>query len=160
MKLLLAEDTNDLNRAVSALLAHQGYEVTSAFDGAEALADRIGVFPVMVLTSLGSAAVFCNQIMPIILSHTLLGPIYEKRGYTAEQLAMDMENICITVPAFVPWAIICSVPLRLLGADYRSMLLAVFLYAIPIFNGIARRRQYRAIDRAAPDACAQGDPKE
>ena len=115
---------------------------------------------VMVLTSLGSAAVFCNQIMPIILSHTLLAPIYEKRGYSAEQLAMDMENICITVPAFVPWAIICSVPLRLLGADYRSMLLAVFLYAVPIFNGLARYRQYRNIDRAAPDAEAQGDPKE
>lgn len=37
MKLLLAEDTTDLNRAVSALLSHQGYEVTSAYDGAEAL---------------------------------------------------------------------------------------------------------------------------
>ena len=37
MKLLLAEDTSDLNRAVSALLGHQGYDVTSAFDGAEAL---------------------------------------------------------------------------------------------------------------------------
>ena len=37
MKLLLAEDTSDLNRAVSALLGHQGYEVTSAFDGEEAL---------------------------------------------------------------------------------------------------------------------------
>ena len=37
MKLLLAEDTSDLNRAVTALLTHQGYEVTSAFDGAEAM---------------------------------------------------------------------------------------------------------------------------
>ncbi len=37
MKLLLAEDTGDLNRAVTALLSHQGYEVTSAYDGAEAL---------------------------------------------------------------------------------------------------------------------------
>jgi len=37
MKLLLAEDTQDLNRAVSAILQAQGYEVTSTFDGAEAL---------------------------------------------------------------------------------------------------------------------------
>ena len=111
--------------------------------GVEALADRVGAYTVLVLTALGSAAVFCNQIMPIIMGHTLLRPVYEKRGYSAERLAMDLENICITVPAFVPWAIICSVPLRLLGADYRSMAFAVFLYAVPILNGAARYLQYR-----------------
>ena len=37
MKLLLAEDTHDLNRAVTALLKHEGYEVDSAFDGEEAI---------------------------------------------------------------------------------------------------------------------------
>jgi len=37
MKILLAEDTADLNRAVSAVLEHEGYTVDRAFDGAEAL---------------------------------------------------------------------------------------------------------------------------
>ncbi len=37
MKLLLAEDTRDLNRALSAVLSHEHYEVDSAFDGIEAL---------------------------------------------------------------------------------------------------------------------------
>ena len=37
MKILLAEDTRDLNRAVTALLNHEGYEVDSAFDGEEAM---------------------------------------------------------------------------------------------------------------------------
>ena len=37
MKILLAEDTADLNRAVSAALKLQGYEVDSALDGLEAL---------------------------------------------------------------------------------------------------------------------------
>ncbi len=40
MKLLLAEDTRDLNRALSAILIHEGYDVTSVYDGQEAL-DRI-----------------------------------------------------------------------------------------------------------------------
>lgn len=122
----------------------KGTDMLSTLErGVSALADRVGVYTVLVLTALACAAVFCNQIMPIIMGHTLLQPIYEKRGYSAEHLAMDMENICITVPAFVPWAIICSVPLRLLGADYRSMLFAVFLYAVPILNGLARYRQFR-----------------
>jgi len=37
MKLLLAEDTQDLNRAVTALLKHENYEVDSAFDGEQAM---------------------------------------------------------------------------------------------------------------------------
>ncbi len=36
MKVLLAEDTRDLNRAVSVLLTREGYEVDSAYDGIEA----------------------------------------------------------------------------------------------------------------------------
>lgn len=37
MKLLLAEDTADLNRALCAVLEHEGYHVTSCLDGEEAL---------------------------------------------------------------------------------------------------------------------------
>lgn len=36
MKLLVAEDTKDLNRALTAVLTHEQYEVDSAFDGIEA----------------------------------------------------------------------------------------------------------------------------
>ena len=37
MKLLLAEDTKDLNRTVTMVLQHEGYEVDCAYDGEEAL---------------------------------------------------------------------------------------------------------------------------
>ena len=37
MKLLLAEDTHDLNRAVTAVLTHEGYDVDQVYDGAEAI---------------------------------------------------------------------------------------------------------------------------
>ena len=49
-RILYAEDTVDLSRAVCAVLQHEGYEVTACFDGEEAsqaLAD--GVFDVVVL---------------------------------------------------------------------------------------------------------------
>lgn len=36
MKLLLAEDTHDLNRAISAVLTHEGYSVDSVYDGMKA----------------------------------------------------------------------------------------------------------------------------
>lgn len=37
MKLLLAEDTEDLNRAITAILTHSGYTVDPVFNGEEAL---------------------------------------------------------------------------------------------------------------------------
>jgi DNA-binding response OmpR family regulator len=40
MKILLAEDTRDLNRVLTAALMHEGYEVDSVYDGEEAL-DRV-----------------------------------------------------------------------------------------------------------------------
>ena len=36
-RLLLAEDTRDLNRALTTVLEHEGYEVVATFDGEEAL---------------------------------------------------------------------------------------------------------------------------
>ena len=38
MKILLAEDTADLNRVISAALVHEGYTVDTAFDGESAIA--------------------------------------------------------------------------------------------------------------------------
>lgn len=37
MKILLAEDTKDMNHVLTAALTHEGYDVDSAFDGEEAL---------------------------------------------------------------------------------------------------------------------------
>lgn len=37
MKILLAEDTVDMNRVLTAALTHEGYDVDSAYDGEEAL---------------------------------------------------------------------------------------------------------------------------
>ncbi len=37
IRLLIAEDTSDLNRALVTILEHEGYEVTPTFDGAQAL---------------------------------------------------------------------------------------------------------------------------
>lgn len=50
MKLLLAEDTTDLNRALTAILTHEGYSVDSVFDGEEALSHiRTDSYDVIIL---------------------------------------------------------------------------------------------------------------
>lgn len=50
MKILLAEDTRDMNHVLTAALTHEGYDVDSAFDGEEALDFvRINGYDAMVL---------------------------------------------------------------------------------------------------------------
>ena len=115
-----------------------------------ALSGRVGTFPLMIATSLLGSAIFCNQVIAIVLCSTFFRPVFDRLGRSREALALDMENICITVPAFVPWSIICSVPLKLFGADYRSMLYAVFLYAVPLIGWAqsARRAKKQEKKRA------------
>ncbi len=49
-RILLAEDEKDLSRAVTAILTHNGYEVTAVYDGEAAVeASRSGIYDVMVL---------------------------------------------------------------------------------------------------------------
>ncbi|MBQ4070835.1 MAG: response regulator transcription factor [Clostridia bacterium] len=52
IKILLAEDDRDLNRLVCMSLRNAGYEVTSTYDGAEALAALESMRPNMVITDL------------------------------------------------------------------------------------------------------------
>jgi DNA-binding response OmpR family regulator len=70
MKLLLAEDTNDLNRAVTAVLSHEGYDVDSVYDGDTAL-DHI-------LTN-GYDAVILDIMMPGLDGITVLKEMRQRR---------------------------------------------------------------------------------
>ena len=72
------------------------------------------------------------------MSSTFFRPMYEKQGHSPEELALDMENCCITVPAFIPWCILCSVPLHLLDVPYKALGYAVFLYAVPLTHLIRK----------------------
>ena len=94
--------------------------------------DKAGSIPLMILISLASSAAFCNQVAAIQMCSDFMRPVYEGERKSSEDFALDIENTAITVPAFIPWSIICTVPLALLGAGYGSMIYAVFLYVIPI----------------------------
>lgn len=72
-RLLLAEDTRDLNRALVIVLEHEGYEVTSAFDGAEAL-DHLESEPF--------DAVILDVMMPRLTGLQVLERIRQKGNVT------------------------------------------------------------------------------
>ena len=69
MKVLVAEDTRDMNRVITVMLGHAGYAVDSAYDGAEALE--------MVLNS-GYDALVLDIMMPKMDGLTVLRKLRER----------------------------------------------------------------------------------
>ncbi len=100
----------------------------------EALCARLGLFPVMMLVCLVSSSVFCNQVVSIVTSNAFLGRAYERAGKSREDLAADIENSAILLPALIPWCILSGVPLAILGETYAAMPYAVYVYAVPLFT--------------------------
>ena len=105
---------------------------------ADKLTARIGLFPSMMLISLISSSIFCNQVVAIIMNKELLQKSYETSGKAPEELAIDIENTAITLPSLIPWCILCSVPLAILGVTYAAVPFAIYSYAIPLVNLIGK----------------------
>ena len=124
--------------------------VNSLQRGLDRLASHLGLFPTLMLCCLGASSLFCNQIIAIVMGSKLLGPLYDSRGIRREQLALDIENTAITLPALIPWCILSSVPLKLMGVGYSCLRYAVFLYAVPLLSLIgALLREHRASCRGS-----------
>lgn len=102
------------------------------------LSGKIGRFPVMLLTAFALCMVFCNQTIGAILQSNLSEALYKPNE--ANEKMLDMENSVILVAGLVPWCIACSVPLKMLGADLRSLLFNFYLWLVPLWWLIRRKR--------------------
>ncbi|MCI7679711.1 MAG: hypothetical protein MSS48_05820 [Clostridiales bacterium] len=114
---------------------------------------RIGRFPVMLLLSLASAVVFCNQTISTLMCSDLLKKPYLDGGGSREELAIDMENSVILIACFIPWSIGCSVPLAFFGVDFRCLPYAAFMYLMPLFSLFTKKRTFP--ERQKPETLTQ-----
>lgn len=123
----------------------EGTQMLSSVEGAlHRLCGRIGRFPAMVLTSIATACVFCNQTIGIIMCRQCMGGNYPDTDQGRIDLMLDIENSVVTLSGLVPWCIACSVPLGMLGLDLRSLPFACFLYLIPLCWHFQLRRRARS----------------
>lgn len=96
-------------------------------------AKRIGRFPVMALLALGVSGLFCNQTIGAIMQNQLSADLYGDDEEERKRKMLDMENSVILLSDAVPWCIACSVPLGMLGADYRATLAAFYVWLVPLY---------------------------
>lgn len=121
----------------------EGTEVLADIhDKTEQLAGKIGLFWTTVVVSVMSAGIFCNQMIVIVLGEQLLGNVYEKRGASRQELAIDIENSGIVLAPAIPWNIAGSIPLAMMGAGPAAIPYAVLLYMIPLCYGLTKKRFY------------------
>lgn len=101
--------------------------------------EKTGRFFGMVIVSLATLSVFCNQTIASMMCCDLLKQPYAEAGASKQELAMDMENSVILLAGAVPWAIACSVPLGFMQVGFAAVPLSVFLYLVPICYGIQKK---------------------
>ena len=122
----------------------EGTKMLASVEGAlRRLCAHIGRFPAMVLTSIATACVFCNQTIGIIMCRQCMGGNYPDTEQGRIDLMLDIENSVVTLSGLVPWCIACSVPMGMLGLDVRSLPFACFLYLIPLCWHLQLRRRAR-----------------
>ena len=103
-----------------------------------AMSRRAGRYPVTLVTSVCSAALFCNQTICVMLTEQLLHDCYEDR----EEMAMDLENTAIMIAGLIPWSIASSAPRAMLDIGPAAILFALLLWVTPLVYLLIKRLFY------------------
>ena len=114
-----------------------------------AFASKTSAFAAILLTSVVSTAVACNQTLAIILTSQLCKELEPD----PQRFAIDIENSTAVIAAVIPWNIACAVPLATFGAPKASILLACYLYLLPVchlFREHFTKMKYKTIKGETP----------
>lgn len=93
-----------------------------------ALSRRITVFGGVLVVSVITSMIACNQTLAIMLTHQLC----RDTEPDARQFALDLENTAVVISPLIPWSIAGAVPLAAVGAPVSSMMVACYLYFLPL----------------------------
>ncbi|MBR0373508.1 MAG: sodium:proton antiporter [Mogibacterium sp.] len=119
------------------------FEKTGLLDRAKGsvgtLAAHSTSFAALLVTSIGASMIACNQTLAVMLTHQLCGDL---PGFTTDDttsagtsdLALALEDSAIVISPLIPWSIAGAVPLSSIGAPTSSILLACYLYLLPLWH--------------------------
>ena len=99
-------------------------------DSLNRLSTRILPFGSILLTSIITVMVSCNQTLAIMLTHQLCMDTEPD----PETMASHLENTTVVIAPLIPWSIAGAVPLATVGAPTACILTACYLYLLPVWN--------------------------
>ena len=103
------------------------------------LSKKILPFGSILITSVITVMISCNQTLAIMLTHQLCMDTEPD----PETMASHLENTVVVVAPLIPWSIAGAVPLATVGAPTISILTACYLYLLPVWNYAVAIRNYR-----------------
>ncbi|MEA5058506.1 MAG: Na+/H+ antiporter NhaC family protein [Candidatus Pelethousia sp.] len=107
---------------------------TGFLDGIKANIDSLSKkatsFGAVLLTAFVTGLIACNQTLAIMLTHQLCKDVEKNK----EALALYLEDSAVVVAPLIPWSVACAVPLASVGAPSSSVLLAFYLYLLPLWG--------------------------
>ena len=101
------------------------------------LSTKILPFGSILLTSVITVMVSCNQTLAIMLTHQLC----RDTEPDPETMASHLENTAVVIAPLIPWSIAGAVPLATVGAPTACILTACYLYLLPIWNYLVAIRR-------------------
>ena len=132
-----------ISSAYSGIFAKTGL-LDSMKEKIAALGKKATPFGATMITSALTSLISCNQTLAIILTHQLCDGMEKDKA----KAAMNLENTAVVISPLVPWSIAAAVPLTSAGAPDASLLLACYLYILPLYTftvSIIKRRKERKI---------------
>ncbi len=120
------------------------FRKTGLLDGAREAVDRLAQktnsFAAMLITSVLTGMIACNQTLSVMLTHQLCG----RPDRNASDLALDLEDTAVVTAPLIPWCIAGAVPLSMVGSPAGGVLFAFYLYLLPLWRLIGPGRSSKA----------------
>ena len=107
--------------------------------GLNRLSEKILPFGSILLTSVITVMVSCNQALAIMLTQQLCVDAEPD----PETMASHLENTVVVIAPLIPWSIAGAVPLATVGAPTACILTACYLYLLPVWNYLTAIHKHR-----------------
>lgn len=113
--------------------------LTGFRDSLNRLSHKILPFGSILLTSVITVMISCNQTLAIMLTQQLC----RDTEPDPEIMASHLENTAVVIAPLIPWSIAGAVPLATVGAPTACILTACYLYLLPLWNYAAAIHDHR-----------------
>ena len=96
-------------------------------------AERTTPFAAILLTSVLTGLIACNQTLTIMLTDQLTRGVEPDK----ERFAVALEDSAVVIAPLIPWSIAGAVPLATIEAPTLAIVFACFLYLLPLCRLVA-----------------------
>ena len=118
------------------------FQKTDLLVGVKALVERFArrtsPYAAVLGTSVLSAMLACNQTLTVMLTKQLCEEVEPE----SSRLALGLEDSAVIVAALIPWSVAAAGPLASIGAPGTAILLACYLYLLPLWRLMTAKQRF------------------